>query len=37
MTPEAAAVVVDAAMFGIGCMEGTVRRQIELDKNQKVI
>lgn len=29
MTPEAAAVVVDAAMFGIGCTEGTVRAKIQ--------
>lgn len=35
MTPEAAAVVVDAAMFRIGCTEGTVRAKIELDKAEK--
>lgn len=34
MTPEAAATVVDAAMFGIGCTEGQVRAaiQVRLDK-----
>lgn len=34
MTPEAAATVVDAAMFGIGCTEGKVRAAIQarLDK-----
>ena len=34
MTPEAAAIVVDAAMFGIGCVEGRVReeQQARLDK-----
>ena len=36
MTPEAAARVVDAAMFGIGCVEGDVRKQIQarLDKEK---
>ena len=29
MTPEAAARVVDAAMFGIGCVEGTIRQQVQ--------
>ena len=27
MTPEAAAIVIDAAMFGIGCIEGKVREE----------
>jgi hypothetical protein len=36
MTPEAAAVVVDAAMFGIGCLEGTVRARIELEKKERL-
>ena len=34
MTPEAAATVVDAAMFGIGCIEGTVRDRIQADKEK---
>ncbi len=34
MTPQAAAVVVDAAMFGIGCVEGTVRARIQADKEK---
>ena len=29
MNPRAAATVVDAAMFGIGCVEGDVRKQIQ--------
>lgn len=29
MSPRAAATVVDAAMFGIGCTEGTVREEIQ--------
>lgn len=29
MTLKAAQTVVDAAMFGKGCLEGTVRNQIE--------
>ena len=29
MTPRAAATVVDAAMFGIGCVEGEVRQKIQ--------
>ena len=34
MTPKAAATVIDAAMFGIGCLEGRVRaeQQERLDK-----
>jgi hypothetical protein len=32
MTPAAAATVVDAAMFGIGCLEGTIRARIEREK-----
>lgn len=38
MTPAAAATVVDAAMFGIGCIEGKVRAvvQAELDKRPPV-
>jgi len=35
MTPEAAATVVDAAMFGIGCTEGTVRARIEQEKKSQ--
>ncbi len=34
MTPEAAAIVVDSAMFGIGCTEGTVRAKIESEKRK---
>jgi hypothetical protein len=29
MTVEAATIVVNAAMFGIGCIEGTVRAEIQ--------
>ena len=29
MTYRAAVTVVDAAMFGKGCLEGTIRKQIE--------
>jgi hypothetical protein len=29
MSPKAAMIVVDAAMFGIGCIEGTVRVRIQ--------
>ncbi len=29
MSPRAAATVVDAAMFGIGCIEGNVRREVQ--------
>jgi len=29
MTVEAATIVIDAAMFNIGCVEGTVRKRIE--------
>jgi hypothetical protein len=35
MTVRAAVTVVDAAMFGIGCTEGTVRKQIEAKKQKK--
>jgi len=29
MTVEAATIVIDAAMFSIGCIEGTVRAEIQ--------
>jgi hypothetical protein len=32
MTYRAAETVVDAAMFGIGCIEGDVREKIEREK-----
>jgi hypothetical protein len=32
MTQRAATIVVDAAMFGIGCTEGDVRAQVEKEK-----
>jgi hypothetical protein len=32
MTQRAATIVVDAAMFGIGCTEGDVRTRIEKEK-----
>ena len=32
MTFEAARTVVDAAMYGIGCIEGKVRAKIEAEK-----
>ena len=32
MTFEAARTVVDAAMYGIGCIEGEVRARIEAEK-----
>jgi len=32
MSSRAATIVVDAAMFGIGCTEGKVREQIEYNK-----
>jgi hypothetical protein len=32
MTLRAARTVVDAAMFGVGCVEGEVRERIELEK-----
>jgi hypothetical protein len=35
MTLRAAETVVDAAMFGIGCLEGTVRARIELEKKDR--
>lgn len=34
MTRRAATIVIDAAMYGIGCMEGRVREQIEAQKNK---
>jgi hypothetical protein len=33
MSPKAAMLVVDAAMFGIGCIEGKVRKRIEAGMN----
>lgn len=33
MTPRAAAIVVDAAMFGIGCLEGEVRKKIQEEQD----
>lgn len=35
MSGRAARIVVDAAMFGIGCLEGTVRKQIEEESRGK--
>lgn len=35
MTPKAAATVVDAAMFGIGCLEGTIRKKIQEEIDAK--
>ena len=35
MTLLAAQTVVDAAMLGIGCVEGTVRKQIEEESRGK--
>lgn len=35
MTYQAAVTVVDAAMFGKGCIEGTVRKQIEEEQRGK--
>lgn len=32
MTARAAHIVVDAAMYGIGCSEGTVRKRIEAQR-----
>jgi hypothetical protein len=32
MTARAAKTVVDAAMYGIGCIEGEVRKRIEDEK-----
>jgi hypothetical protein len=32
LTPRAARVVVDAAMYGIGCTEGRIREEIERNK-----
>jgi len=33
MTPRAATITVDAAMYGIGCTEGMIREKIEREKN----
>jgi hypothetical protein len=33
MTQRAARIVVDAAMFGIGCTEGKIREQVEREKH----
>jgi len=33
MTFEAARTVVDAAMYGVGCIEGQMREKIEREKN----
>jgi hypothetical protein len=33
MTQHAATIVVDAAMFGIGCLEGEVRAKVEAAKH----
>ncbi len=35
MTPLAAATVVDAAMFGIGCLEGEVRAKIQAEQEKQ--
>ncbi len=35
LTPRAANVVLAAAMFGIGCTEGTVRAQVEAQKENQ--
>ena len=35
MTARAATIVVDAAMFGIGCIEGEVRERIEKEKHDQ--
>ena len=37
MTLRAAHIVVDAAMYGIGCTEGTVRKQIEEEQHNAEI
>ena len=34
MSDRAARIVVDAAMYGIGCIEGEVRARIEANKNK---
>ena len=36
MTVRAARIVVDAAMFGLGCIEGDVRAQIEAQKKKPI-
>jgi hypothetical protein len=35
MTPRAARIVLDAAMYGIGCTEGKIREEIERKKQEK--
>ena len=35
MTPRAARIVVDAAMYGIGCTEGKMREKIEREKHDQ--
>ena len=35
MSPRAATIVVDAAMYGIGCTEGEVREKIEREKEKR--
>ena len=35
MTPRAATIVVDAAMYGIGCTEGEVRARVEKEKHDR--
>ena len=35
MTPRAATITVDAAMYGIGCVEGEVRARIEKEKHDQ--
>ena len=35
MTSRAATIVVDAAMYGIGCVEGEVRARIEKEKHDQ--
>ena len=34
MSPRAATIVIDAAMYGIGCIEGEVRAAIEAQKKK---
>ena len=36
MTVRAATITVDAAMFGIGCIEGEVRARIEAQKRAPI-
>jgi hypothetical protein len=37
MTPRAATVVIDACMYGEGCLEGRVREQIEKEKEKEEV